>query len=123
MRTRSDVDAVLRHVAPGAVAAVEDLLPQVALLDLRTHLAGQPHLRLPELEAMLAYDAQHDTPYAESVRAYLAANADVPMAAESVSVHANTFRYRMRRVRELFDLDLDDPDVRLITWLQLRTRA
>lgn len=123
MRSRSDVDAVLRLVAPGAVAAVEDLLPQVVLLDLRTHLAAMPHLRLPELEAMLAYDAEHGTPYAESVRAYLAANADVPLAAESVSVHANTFRYRMRRVRELFDLDLDDPDVRLVVWLQLRTRA
>jgi DNA-binding PucR family transcriptional regulator len=92
------------------------------LLDLRSHLAATPHLRLPALEEMLAHDAEHGTPYAESVRAYLAANADVPLAAESVSVHANTFRYRMRRVRELFDLDLDDPDVRLVVWLQLRTR-
>ena len=122
MRSRADADAVLRLVHPGSVAAVEDLLPQVALLDLRSHLAASPHLRLPELEAMLAYDVEHGTPYGESVRAYLAANADVPLAAESVSVHANTFRYRMRRVRELFSLDLDDPDVRLVVWLQLRTR-
>jgi hypothetical protein len=123
MRSRSDVDAVLRLVEPGAVAAIEDLLPQVVLLDLRAHLAASPHLRLPELEALLTYDAEHGTPYAQSVRAYLAANADVPLAAEAVSVHANTFRYRMRRVRELFGLDLDDPDVRLVAWLQLRTRA
>ena len=123
MRSRSDVDAVLRLVEPGSVAAIEDLLPQVVLLDLRAHLAASPHLRLPELEALLAYDVEHGTPYAQSVRAYLAANADVPLAAESVSVHANTFRYRMRRVRELFGLDLDDPDVRLVVWLQLRTRA
>lgn len=123
MRSRSDVDAVLRLVAPGSVAAIEDLLPQVVLLDLRAHLAASPHLRLPELEALLAHDAEHGTPYAQSVAAYLAANADVPLAAESVSVHANTFRYRMRRVRELFGLDLDDPDVRLVTWLQLRTWA
>jgi hypothetical protein len=122
-RSRSDVDAVLRLVGVGSVAAVEDLLPQVVLLDLRNHLAGQHHLRLPQVEEMLRHDAEHGTPYAESVRAYLAANADVPLAAESVSVHANTFRYRMRRVRELFDLDLDDPDVRLVAWLQLRTRA
>jgi hypothetical protein len=123
MRSRSDVDAVLRLVSPGAVSAVEDLLPQVVLLELRSHLAGQQHLRLPQVEEMLLHDAEHGTPYAESVRAYLAANADVPLAAESVSVHANTFRYRMRRVRELFDLDLDDPDVRLVAWLQLRTRS
>ena len=118
MRSRADADALLRLVTPGSVATVEDLLP-----DLRAHLAASPHLRLPELDAMLAYDTEHGTPYTESVLAYLAANADVPRAAESVSVHANTFRYRMRRVRELFGLDLDDPDVRLVTWLQLRTRT
>lgn len=123
MRSRADADTLLRLVKPGEVAAVEDLLPQVALLDLRAHLGATPHLRLPELDAMLAYDAEHGTPYTESVLAYLAANADVPRAADSVNVHANTFRYRMRRVRELFGLDLEDPDVRLVAWLQLRTRA
>ena len=47
----------------------------------------------------------------------------MPAAAEAVQVHPNTFRYRMRRVRELFELDLEDPDVRLMVWLQLRTLA
>lgn len=123
LRSRADADAVLRLRRTGAVVALEDVLPQVALLDLRTHLASAPHLRLPALAAMLAHDAEHETPYAESVLAYLAANADVPAAAAAVNVHPNTFRYRMRRVRELFDLDLEDPDVRLVAWLQLRTRT
>ncbi len=122
LRSRADADAVLRLVRPGEVAAVEQLLPQVVLLDLRQHLASQPHLWLPELCALLDHDAEYATPYAETVRAYLAANADVPAAAEAVNVHANTFRYRLRRVRELFGLDLEDPDVRLVAWLQLRTR-
>jgi hypothetical protein len=121
-RSRTDVDAVLRLAAAGTVAAVEDVLPQVMLLHLQSHLAGQPHLRLPAVERMLAHDQEQQTPYVESVLAYLSANADVPAAAESVSVHPNTFRYRLRRVRELFDLDLEDPDVRLVAWLQLRTR-
>jgi len=72
---------------------------------------------------MLAHDADNGTPYAESVLAYLSANADVPAAAHVVAVHPNTFRYRLRRARELFELDLEDPDVRLVTWLQLRTRS
>ena len=122
-RSRADVDSVLRLVTPGSVAAVEDVLPQVVLLHLQAHLAGQPHLTLPAVQRMVDHDADQQTPYVESVLAYLAANADVPAAAESVSVHPNTFRYRLRRVRELFDLDLEDPDVRLVVWLQLRTRA
>jgi hypothetical protein len=121
-RSRADVDAVLRLSAPGSVAAVEDVLPQVVLLHLAAHLAGQPHLRLPAVDRMVQHDLEQQTPYVESVLAYLSANADVPAAAESVRVHPNTFRYRLRRVRELFDLDLEDPDVRLVVWLQLRTR-
>ncbi|MFN2538494.1 MAG: PucR family transcriptional regulator [Mycobacteriales bacterium] len=121
-RSRADVDAVLRLQPPGSVAAVEDVLPQVVLLHLQAHLAGQPHLRLPAVDRMIEHDHEHQTPYVESVLAYLSANADVPAAADSVSVHPNTFRYRLRRVRELFDLDLEDPDVRLVVWMQLRTR-
>ncbi len=120
-RSRADVDAVLRLVPPGQSATVEQVLPQVVLLDLQSHLAAAGHLRLPAVDLMLAHDAEHATPYVESVLAYLAANADMPAAAEAVQVHPNTFRYRMRRVRELFDLDLDDPDLRLVVWLQLRT--
>jgi DNA-binding PucR family transcriptional regulator len=116
------LDSVLRLVPPGSVAAVEDVLPQVLLLHLQSHLADQPHLRLPAVQRMVDHDAEQQTPYVESVLAYLAANADVPAAAESVNVHPNTFRYRLRRVRELFDLDLEDPDVRLVVWLQLRTQ-
>lgn len=121
-RSRRDVDAVLRLVLSSSVAAVEDVLPQVALLDLQAHFAGAPHLRLPAVDRMLAHDAEQETPYADSVLAYLAANADIPAAAASVNVHSNTFRYRLRRVKELFDLNLEDPDVRLVTWLQLRAR-
>ena len=120
-RSRDDVDAVLR-LEGITVTAVEDVLPQVALLDLQSHLAASPHLRLPPVERMLRHDAEQETPYAESVLAYLTANADIPAAAASVNVHSNTFRYRLRRVKELFELDLEDPDVRLVTWLQLRAR-
>lgn len=119
-RSRADVDAVLRLQGPGEVAAVEDVLPQVVLLDLQAHFASAPHLRLEAVARMVAHDAEHGSPYAASVLAYLAAGGEVSVAAEAVSVHANTFRYRLRRARELFDLDLDDPDVRLVTWLQLR---
>jgi DNA-binding PucR family transcriptional regulator len=34
-------------------------------------------------------------------------------------VHANTFRYRLRRLCEVAALDLDDPTERLVLQLQL----
>jgi DNA-binding PucR family transcriptional regulator len=35
-------------------------------------------------------------------------------------VHPNTFRYRLRRLVEMFGVDLEDPDTRLLLHLQLR---
>jgi DNA-binding PucR family transcriptional regulator len=32
-------------------------------------------------------------------------------------------RYRLRRIRELASIELDDPDQRLATWLELRLIA
>jgi DNA-binding PucR family transcriptional regulator len=37
-----------------------------------------------------------------------------------VNVHPNTFRYRLRRITEVFGLDLGEPDERLVAELQLR---
>lgn len=122
IRSRDEVDAVLRVQEPGSVAAVEDVLPQVVLLTVRGALAKSDNLRLPAVEAMVEHDAEHGTIYAESVLAYLEASGDVAIAAARVNIHANTFRYRMRRLRELFDIDLEDADTRLVVWLQLRTR-
>jgi DNA-binding PucR family transcriptional regulator len=34
-------------------------------------------------------------------------------------VHENTLRYRIRRLPDMFGLDLDDPETRLVTWLRL----
>ena len=41
-------------------------------------------------------------------------------AADSVFVHQNTFRYRLRRVAEVGRIDLGDPDQRFAAMLQLR---
>ncbi|MEU6659996.1 helix-turn-helix domain-containing protein [Streptomyces sp. NPDC046821] len=54
------------------------------------------------------------------VTAWLDATGDIASAAAHVRVHPNTLRHRLRRVRELFGLDLNDPEVRLAAWLELR---
>ncbi|MFF8610503.1 helix-turn-helix domain-containing protein [Streptomyces sp. NPDC015346] len=54
------------------------------------------------------------------LRRALDATGDVGEAARSLTVHQNTLKYRLRRSRETFGLDLDDPDTRLALWLQPR---
>jgi DNA-binding PucR family transcriptional regulator len=102
------------------VAAIDDVRSEVVLLELRELSADHPSLARGKLERVLAYDAEHRSSYALTLRAYLDAFGDVAAAATRLSVHPNTFRYRMRRLVELFDLDLENPDERLVIELQLR---
>lgn len=55
-----------------------------------------------------------------SLAAYLDASGDVARAAARLVVHPNTLRYRLRRARERFGVDLDDPDTRLLITLAVR---
>ncbi|MEU5820128.1 MULTISPECIES: PucR family transcriptional regulator [Streptomyces] len=55
-----------------------------------------------------------------SLAAYLDASGDVAQAAARLVVHPNTLRYRLRRARERFGVDLDDPDTRLLVTLAVR---
>ncbi|MEU9360355.1 helix-turn-helix domain-containing protein [Streptomyces sp. NPDC048301] len=55
-----------------------------------------------------------------SLAAYLGTAGDIPAAARRLLLHPNTLRYRIRRARERFGLDLDDPDTRLVLAVAVR---
>ncbi|MGW5113435.1 PucR family transcriptional regulator [Nocardia sp. NPDC004123] len=61
-----------------------------------------------------------DQQYMDTLFEWLEAFGDISKASAALHVHQNTFRYRLRRVREVMQLDLDDPDVRFRLLVQLR---
>jgi len=126
-RARRDVErvlGVLRGDPSGrTVASAEQVRSEIVLHELKELSLDHPGLTRGKLERVLAHDAQHNATYVPTLRAYLDCFGDVPRAAERISVHPNTFRYRMRRLVELFDLDLDDSDERMVLELQLRLVA
>ncbi|MFJ1699024.1 PucR family transcriptional regulator [Streptomyces sp. NPDC088252] len=75
------------------------------------------------VHAMAEHDRAHGSEYGASVAAYLDAFGDTGTAARRLNVHPNTLRYRLRRARELFGVDLADPSVRLLADLGLRLAA
>jgi DNA-binding PucR family transcriptional regulator len=107
------------RAAPG-LAAIEDVRSEVVLLELKELKLEHPSLTRGKLTAILEHDAERGTQYALTLRAYLDSMGDVVRAAEKISVHPNTFRYRLRRVVELFDVDLKNAEERLVLELQLR---
>lgn len=59
----------------------------------------------------------------ETLLAWLRRSGSVPATAADLRVHAQTIRYRMTRLRELFGDALDDPDARFELEVALRAAA
>lgn len=118
---RAEVDRVLdsaeRH--PGAIGQVTSLAESrttVLLDEIVTMIAADDRLVDPRVGALRAKDPV----LVDTLRAYLDAFGDVAAAAAELHVHPNTVRYRVRRIEEILDSSLLDPDVRLLLSLSLR---
>ncbi|WP_079151700.1 PucR family transcriptional regulator [Streptomyces sp. RTd22] len=122
--SREDADLVLRVLGPDEpVAAVHEVRARAVLFRLTGLLGERRELAAGAWREVLAYDADHGTDYARTLVCWLDAGCDMARAAKSLAVHPNTCRYRLRQVRSQLGIDLDDPDERLVLWLQLRTLA
>jgi hypothetical protein len=120
-REAEHVLEVLRAGATGrTVATIDEVRSEVILLELAELALENPSLARGKLTAVLEHDAARGTQYAATLRAYLDAMGDVAAASARISVHPNTFRYRIRRACELFELDLGNADERVVLELQLR---
>ncbi|MFE6286262.1 PucR family transcriptional regulator [Streptomyces sp. NPDC057877] len=103
-----------RHAGPDEVAETVTVL---RVLDAVRPLWRRDAGPVPE---MVAADLASGGELVRSLTAYLDTGGDIPRAAERLTLHPNTLRYRLRRVRERFGVDLDDPDTRLVVMLAVR---
>ena len=110
----------LRGRGASGVATGEEMWASVGLLRLAAHIR---ELSLPShpLQRLQQADAKHRGDLVPTLEAYLECLGDVAAAGKRLNVHTNTVRYRLRRITAVGGLDLDDPDQRLLVWLQLRT--
>ncbi|MDW5597408.1 helix-turn-helix domain-containing protein [Conexibacter stalactiti] len=122
--SRLQADQALRIgplVAPTeTVIDVEDHLGQVLLLEVGDFLRARPRRRSPPLARLHEHDRVHGTDYVATLAAYLDCFGNGALASERLHVHANTLRYRMRRIAEIAAIDLDDAGDRLPLELELR---
>ncbi|SMQ71180.1 PucR C-terminal helix-turn-helix domain-containing protein [Plantibacter sp. VKM Ac-1784] len=108
-----------RPAVPMLLLAAE--LQDAVLLQRLTDLMAAEHVQpMGPLERLIRYDTHHDTDLVATLRAWLDAFGDVSAAAVSLHVHANTFRYRLRRVAEIGEVDLGNSESRFSLMLQLR---
>ncbi|QNG35655.1 PucR family transcriptional regulator [Geodermatophilaceae bacterium NBWT11] len=121
---RTAADRALRVLrgrpGPVRVARLVDVHVESLLLDLRDLAAARGDRPAGPVARLAAYDSRHDSRLVETLRAWLDTFGDVTAAAASLYVHPNTFRYRLRRVAEVGELDLGDADARFAATVQLR---
>ena len=56
------------------------------------------------------YDREHKTDYFETLRTYICCQMNAVKAAKALFIHRSTFLYRMAHIREMVNIDLEDPD-------------
>ncbi|WP_244303209.1 PucR family transcriptional regulator [Leucobacter coleopterorum] len=98
------------------ILTVESLRPLLVFERAAAVFAESPELRSRELDRMLNEEPQ----LAETLRVWCGSFGNIAQTARALGIHENTARYRLRRAREKYGVDLTDPDFLLATWLQLR---
>jgi len=74
------------------------------------------------LARLVDYDEKHGRELIPTLQTYLACCGNYSRAAERLALHRNTLSYRLRRIEELTNLDLDDAENRLCLQLALKIR-
>lgn len=122
--SRSSVDRILRVLREGRgerrAARLDDIQVESLMLEVRDLAVSRGDRPTGSLAKLIEYDRRHQSALVETLEAWLDAFGDVTAAAEALYVHPNTFRYRLRRVAEVGELNLADPEQRFVAMLQLR---
>jgi purine catabolism regulator len=74
------------------------------------------------LEPLLKYDMSQHADLIKTLEAFFACHGNLSQTAEMLIVHRNTLLYRMNRINEIADIDLNRPEIRLALHLALTIR-
>lgn len=61
------------------------------------------------LKEMIYYDRQHHTQYCATLKTFFQNYMTMAPTAKALNIHISTLKYRLHRIHEMLDLDLNDP--------------
>ena len=79
------------------------------LLSQFIELNGEQNLSHPALAVLKRHDREKNTDYYRTLFVYLLNERSILPCAEQLHIHKNSFLYRIQRIRDMIDVDLDDP--------------
>lgn len=66
------------------------------------------------LHSLINYDQTHETELAKTLETYLYQRNDINKTASALHIHRNTLIYRLNKIRDLTEVNIDDPET---AWL------
>ncbi|BBX68606.1 PucR family transcriptional regulator [Mycolicibacterium psychrotolerans] len=122
---RSEADECLAlHEGTGVAdpPAYDESWNDVVLQRLETAAGAGRRPHRGAVAELRAHDAAHGTAYVATLRVWLQERGDPVRTGLRLGIHENTVRYRLRRMGELTDLQLDDADKRFAMMIELAVR-
>lgn len=115
-----DLPKMYNSVHEGLTVAVQsncrgNVFPIAALSNavMLTKLEGHRELINPSVRRLAAYDKEKGAQYCETLYNYLVHNRSLKETGEAMFTHRNTVLYRIRRMRDEFDIPVDEPSAHL----------
>ncbi|MDR0719648.1 MAG: helix-turn-helix domain-containing protein [Treponema sp.] len=71
-------------------------------------VSALPPLCKKDLDRLIEYDKQYGTEYYRTLYIYLKCSGNKVLAADQLCIHKNTMGYRLNKIVDILDLDLDD---------------
>ncbi|WP_047150370.1 PucR family transcriptional regulator [Aneurinibacillus tyrosinisolvens] len=75
-----------------------------------------------KLERLLAYDRENQSNLVDTLEAFLATTGKINQTIQRLHIHPNTLSYRLKRITEVGGVDLNDPNDRVMLFLDLKMR-
>lgn len=72
------------------------------------------------LNQLKEYDRAHHTNLVETLEVFLDHDSNVNAAAKKLNVHVNTLSYRLKRMTEIAEIDLNNPNQKMTIYLDLK---
>ncbi|WP_243387703.1 PucR family transcriptional regulator [Bacillus kexueae] len=72
------------------------------------------------LNKLKEYDKKHHTNLVETLEVYLDHDSNVNAAAQKLNVHINTLSYRLKRIKQIAEIDLENPNHKMTMYLDMK---
>lgn len=72
------------------------------------------------LKKLVDYDERHNSNLVETLEVFLNKDHNINDAAKELNVHTNTLSYRLKRISEIGDIDLRDPNQKMTLYIDIK---